>query len=58
MQRILVVTDVSEQPIGPIFEGQAFFFECCTAEDGKVTTHTLRKIPEEWISQRKSIRIS
>jgi hypothetical protein len=33
-QRTLVVTDVSEQPLGRVFRGQVFFSGCLTVEDG------------------------
>jgi len=34
MQGILVVTDVSGQPVSTIFAGQALFLDCLTLEDG------------------------
>ena len=34
MQGRLVVTDVSGQPVGAIFKGQAAFLDCLTLEDG------------------------
>jgi hypothetical protein len=54
-RRLSLVTDVSGQPIGSIFKGQAVFLDCLTLEDAQdrlsrnVSNYqsTLRKIPKE-----------